>query len=300
LGHNAIWLQHGWLGHDSWFIENERIDRLPRFRSAAKIRELAQTLRQNHITDVYPHLCPTRPAGEIMPVDDHQTALFLKEFKGFRVLPWVGGVMDADVTPDLPARRKIFIQSIVALLRRHPQLAGVHLNVEPWPSGNKPMLTLLEELRRALPPGKIISVAAYPPPTYWHPYPDVHWDEAYFKEVAKRVDQMAVMMYDTALRDGKVYQYLMRSWTQQILDWSASANGSKAPSILLGVPTYDDTGVGYHHPEVENLTNALAGIHSGLYRYAQLPPHYQGTAIYCEWQTTDDEWKYWQAHFRKK
>lgn len=300
LGQNGIWMQHGWLGHDSWFTENDRTDRLPRFRSAAKIRELAASLKKQHITDVFPHLCPTRPDGAIMPVDDRQTEMFLKEFQGFRVLPWVGGVIDADVTPDIPKRRKVFVKSIADLLRRHPTLAGVHLNVEPWPSGHANMLVLLEEIRAAMPKGKLLSVAAYPPPTYWHPFPEVHWDEAYFKEVAKRVDQMAVMMYDAAQKDGKLYQYLMRSWTRQILDWTADLDGHKSPSILLGVPTYDDAGVGYHRPEVENLPNALLGIHAGLGSYKTLPAHYQGVAVYCEWETTEPEWEYWREHFGKR
>lgn len=299
-GRNGIWLQHGWLGHDSWFTENNKTDRLQRFRDVAKIRELATMLRKQGITDVYPHLCPTRDSGAIMPVDDVQTERFLKEFAGFRVMPWIGGVFENHVDPKQPERRKVFIASVVALFLRHPNLAGVHLNVEPWPSGNQDMLIFLDELRVALPPGKILSVAAYPPPTVWHPFPEIHWDEAYFKEVARRVDQMAVMMYDTALREGKLYQALMDTWTRQELDWAAASGGSRPPEILLGVPTYGDAGVGYHYPEVENLTNALPGIHAALDRYTNLPAHYQGIAIYCEWETDEAEWEALGRDFLKR
>jgi hypothetical protein len=297
LQNNAIWMQHGWIGHDSWFVENDRMHRKKYFRDVQSIKKLAQQMRQQHVRDVFPHLCPTLVSGAIMPVNDAQTELFLKEFRDFRVLPWIGGVIDADVTPDLPKRRKVFVRSAAALLKRHPQLAGVHLNVEPWPSGHRNMLLLLDELRKALPRGKVLSVAAYPPPTYWHPFPEVHWDEPYFQEVARRVDQMAVMMYDTAIKDSKLYQHVMRSWTQQQLDWTAGLKNP--PQILLGVPTYSDYGVGYHNPEVENLDNALRGIHAGLSRYEKLPSHYQGAAIYSEWVTNDEEWQYWQRFFRK-
>jgi len=296
-GRNGIWLQHGWLGHDSWFSENGKTDRISHFRSAQTIRELAKTLRRHHVTDVFPHLCPTTTTGEVMPVDAGQTERFLDELTGFRVLPWVGGVMDGDVTPDIPRRRKLFVQSIATLLRRHPRLSGVHLNVEPWPSGHRSMLTLLDDIRAALPPGKILSVAAYPPPTHWHPFPEVHWEEAYFKEVAKRVDQMAVMMYDTSIRHGKLYQHVMRSWTRQVLDWTSTPGVERPPAILLGVPTYDDAGSGYHDPKVENTANALLGIHGGLNDYPSLPPHYQGAAVYCEWETSESEWRYWQEHW---
>ena len=67
--------------------------------------------------------------------------------------------------------------------------------------------------------------------------------------------------------------------------------------MLLGVPTYDDAGVGYHLPSVEHLPNALLGIHAGLSGYRTPPDHYQGVAIYCEWETDDAEWQYWREHF---
>ena len=101
----------------------------------------------------------------------------------------------------------------------------------------------------------MLSVAAFPPPTLWHPFGDVHWDEEYYKEVSGRVDQIVVMMYDTALRFQKVYQNLVVHWTREVLDWS---NG---PEVLLGLPAYQDEDVAYHDPEVENLMNAILGIH---------------------------------------
>ena len=45
----------------------------------------------------------------------------------------------------------------------------------------------------------VLSVAAYPPPTKWHRFPDVHWHGSYMHKVADRCDQLAVMMYDTAI-----------------------------------------------------------------------------------------------------
>lgn len=86
-------------------------------------------------------------------------------------------------------------------------------------------------------PGRILSIAAYPPPTWWHPFPDVHWDESYFRQVASRCDQLAVMMYDAGQRIPKTYQKLMADWTVEVLNWSETR------PVLLGVPTYDDAEV---------------------------------------------------------
>ncbi len=291
LGRNGIWLQHGWLGDDEWFARNNKTSLKPYFRNTARIRQLAQHLAAHHITDVFPHLCPTSPDGYIPPVDETQTELFLQEFKGFRVMPWVGGVRGVQAFVEKAQWRENFSRSIGDLLRRYPQFAGIHINVEPCRSGNKEYLAVLQDVRNVLPEGKILSVAAYPPPTFWHPFANVHWDKQYYQQVARSADQVAVMMYDTAIRFHKVYQYIIASWTRDVLAWATPAR------VLLGVPTYKEEGRGYHVPEVENLANALGGIHAGLGSFQELPSTFQGIALYCEWEMDEEEWHFLREHF---
>lgn len=292
-GRNGIWLQHGWLGADEWFIRNAKTNRIVEFRDPARIRALADKLRAHHVTDVFPHVSPASAQGPLPPVDDAQVARFLDVFDSFRVIPWTGGVNDNHVHLESLRWRSNFVGSIRSLLDRHPRLAGIQINVEPLRSGTTNFLDLLDELRGALPRGKIISIAAYPPPTRWQPSPEVHWDEPFFRAVARRCDQLAVMMYDTSLRNRKLYEQLMSKWTREILDWSEGA------SVLLGLPTYDDAGVGYHHPSAENLTNSLRGVHHGLTKRAPLPTNYCGVALYCEWEMDEAEWGYFRSHFIK-
>jgi hypothetical protein len=289
---NAVWIQHGWLGDDDWFARNKR-DK-SKFRSDHKIEEHARLFKAHGIRYIFPHLCPTDAKGYIPPVDKSQTERFLFHFRGFKVLPWVGGVWNKHCFPASSEWRKNFVASILRLLESHPGFAGVHVNIEPLPSGDTHFLTLLEELRQALPNNIMISVAGFPPPTLWNPFIDPSWDKDYVHEVAKRADQIAFMMYDTAIPLQKVYQNVMASWTCEVLNW---ASGSRA---LLGVPVYDDAGVGYHHPSVENLQNSLLGIHDGLLRFDGLPESYEGIAIYCEWEMEADEWKYLKSEFAKQ
>ena len=292
-GRNGLWMQHAWLGDDAWFKRNHREDRRDHFRDPATLAQTAAHLQQHHIADLFPHLCPCNPSGAIPPVDDPQTERFLNAFAPpqFRVLPWVGGVQDVDAFPTNPKWRAGFLASINDLLTRHPRLAGIHVNIEPLPSGDAGYLTLLTELRAALPKGKLISVAAYPPPTLWHRFPEVHWEEAYFRQVAARTDQVAVMLYDTSLRSPKFYRKLMRDWTAETLLWAGDT------PVLLGVPAYEDAGVGYHHPDVENLTNSLAGIHAAI--SSPLPANYQGVSIYADWEMTDAKWSTLRGSFFK-
>lgn len=173
-GRNGVWIQHGWLGHRQWFVRYRKLHKLARLRDPARVRALARLLRRHHVRDVFPHLCPADRFGVIPEVDDRATARFLDELEGFRVMPWIGGVLGKNALPDDPRWRSAFTRSAVRLLGRHPRLAGVHVNIEPCPSGHASFLMLLDELRAAL-PGKVLSVAAYPPPTRFHPHPEVHW-----------------------------------------------------------------------------------------------------------------------------
>jgi hypothetical protein len=291
LRRNGIWIAHGWLGADDWFVQNGRTNESA-YRNSERIRELVDLLRRNHIKDVFPHLCPADPNGDLPPMDAEQAERFLTIFSGFRVMPWIGGPNGYGVRYDNSQWRGTFTASVSNIFALHPRFAGVHLNVEPLPSGDADFLHFLDELRNALPKGRLLSIAAYPPPTRWHAYPDVHWDEKYFRQVARRSDQLVVMMYDTALRVPKLYQSLMADWTTEVLTWS------EGKPALLGVPTYDDAGVGYHDPKIENIRNALLGIHQSLSEHPY-SRSYQGVALYCEWETDAAEWRYFREHFLK-
>jgi len=161
----------------------------------------------------------------------------------------------------------------------------VPIKIEPLRSGNSDFLELLDELRSELPQGKSLSMAAFPRPTAWHPFREVHWDRRYFPEVARRADQIVVVMYDTAMPLRSVYQGLMAGWTTEVLSWAG------VTQVLLGIPACDDAGVAYHYARVENLHNALSRIHRGLSAFPGLPQSDGGVAIYAEREVDHMEWE---------
>jgi hypothetical protein len=279
-GTNAIWMQHGWLADDAWLARNGK--KPAAFRDRDVIAQTAEFLKAHHFRFVYPHLCPAQANGSIAPCDSVQVERFLDGFAGFQVLPWVGGVRGGSARVADPAWRAQFGVSCATVLREHPRLAGIHVNIEPLPSGDPDFLALLAELRQSLPAGKTLSVAAYPPPTRWQPVKEVHWDEHYARAVAGRVDQVVVMMYDTGLHSSKLYEQLMKDWTREILAWYAPTQ------VLLGVPAYDDPGVSYHDRATENLEHAFRGIHAGL---GVMPENYAGVSIYSEWEMGPEDWE---------
>lgn len=290
LGRNGMWIGHGWLGDDAWFGAKRAAERA-RFRDPERLRELAGRLRAHHLTDVFPHLCPAEASGELPGVDAAQVERFLDHFTSptFRVMPWVGGHRHKTARVQDAAWRARFAAASARLVTRFPRLAGVHVNVEPCASGSADLLALLDGVRGALPAGKLLSISAYPPPLPSEAPDQVHWDEAYVRAVARRVDQIAFMMYDSSAQHPWSYQRQVRRWTGQVLAWSAPA------AVLLGVPAYEDEWAVYHRPEVENLDNGLAGVHAGL--SDPLPAAYQGIAVYCEWEMNDAKWRTLREEF---
>ena len=103
---------------------------------------------------------------------------------------------------------------------------------------------------------------------------------------------MVPMMYDTGITYTKLYENLMAEWTKEVIDWSGDT------PVLLGVPAYDDSGVGYHDPAVENLRHGIRGIHGGLQSMEGLPANYVGLCIYAEWTMTDEDWEVWTTEFQ--
>ena len=63
--------------------------------------------------------------------------------------------------------------------------------------------------------------------------------------------------------------------------------------LILGIPAYEDAGIGYHHPRVENIISALRGI-SASGRTEKIG----GIAIYCEWEMNEAKWGEWRRFIR--
>ncbi len=274
-GHNALWLSHAWLGGPSWFQEHERDP--AGFRGSQAHGALAERVAALHVDRVYPHLCPTDSAGHLPSVDGGQLRDFADALPGVQVLPWIGGVLHRHVFLDDPAWRETFVTEAAALVR-DGGFAGVHVNIEPLPSGTPEFLDLLEALRAALPAGARISVAAYPPQVLATQVLEVHWTPAYFRQVADRADEVAVMTYDSGMVLPGPFSLLVARWAQHVRDAAGAAE------VLLGVPTYDDEWMTWHYPSGEHLMSGLAGL--GL---VDLGPNYRGVAIYANWELDHDE-----------
>jgi hypothetical protein len=286
---NAVWLEHRWL---------------ERPHSAEEMDALFATLHRRGVLYAFPHLIPFDATGQLPPHSREQMRTLLESARrsapGIRVLPWVGGLRKG-------YRRTRQGSLDLADLGQRGRLAaecrglmdegfdGVHLNVEPVDDGNVEYLALLRSLRTAVGDQGLLSVSAIRPGPLAIPgAPNFFWSLEYYGRVASVVDQIAIMSYDTGLPTAGLYRRYV-SYAASSVTRALAKSGTRA-RVLLGVPTYDETGL-MHRASVENPGNALLGVIAGL-RGVGGGGTFEGVALYAEWTTDEQEWRTYERLWR--
>jgi hypothetical protein len=230
----------------------------------AEVRAFAEQARVARLRWLFPFTTYLKPDGSWSPSYQHAgdfVAAYRRTDPDTRLLAWVGlPTPSADFADQ--QMRSTLIAGIVDIVT-DAGFDGVHLNAEPLPSGDPDFLAFLDGLRAALPEERSISVAGLP----WvtpaeaalsraNPF---RWSGAYYREVATRVDQLAVMAYDSHMPDPALYRLWMR---EQVRGVSASVAGSGV-ELLFGVSLSREV-TPLHNPAVESLADGLSGICADL------------------------------------
>jgi len=271
---NAVWLGKRWLAEE---------------RDDEEIIGLLSELRSMRTPYLFLHLCPMDQSGDLPEFNEDGLKKFIKlaqeTYPDAMPLPWIGGV--AGKTVDLAdAGQMDRFAEAAARLTTELGCPGVHLNIEPIKSGDVRYLALLDRLKDSIGPGKLLSVAAFPPRVAEVETLKRTWSEDFLAEVARRCDQVVVMSYDSGTQTPNDYIGVVANWTEVSARAVASAKNS---SLLMGVPTYEDR-TAFHHPGIENMQNALAGVTAGKARLGQNAPVLAGVAVYAYWTTGPEEW----------
>jgi len=290
-GENAIWLRRHWM-HEG--------------PTQAEIIALVESLRARGIRRIYPFLGPMdaegwpgwrSKQGHVRYVPERARA-FLTDIKRIapeiRVMPWTGGNLGSDVHLKDAVQRRAFVEQMRHLVALGAD--GVHLNIEPLPSWEGGFRELLREVKAAI-GDHTLSIAAYPPPTPLHAFPDVHWELPFLRDVCTDADELAVMAYDTSVTSPSTFSELISAWTRELVATlpSPTVGGCE---WLMGVPTYDDD-TGYHRPDVETIAHSLQGIVAGL-RTVEVPEHFRGVAIYASFTTNASKWALYDQLWRHR
>ncbi len=284
---NAVWAAHKWVG------ENHSEDAYD---------ELVRLLARNRISDVYFHVGPLTGDGSIpqakFPNAPTLIAAMRRRAPSIRLHAWIGQVERRGGGPldltDAGTRA-----NIVRTAGNFIDLGfdGIHYNIEPVYSGDPDLLALLDETAPVTRErGKLLSMAT----DELTPLPGLEyaarlvvrqaglWRAPYYREVAARTDQVAVMMYDTALPFDWLYGVVV-AWET----WRLREIVGQDTVLFMGVPTYEDEHFGFH-PAAENMASGLRGIGIGLWFDGQPAGSKFGAAVYAGWTTDGEEWATWR------
>lgn len=282
-GKDAIWLGHAW-------VDGRKTD--------ADVKALAARLRDTGIRDLYVHAGPlehdgTLPASAYADAGPFIAAVH-REAPTLRVQAWLGDVL-ATESPD--GMRLERAQTRAAVVRSTREILaagfqGAHFDLEPLHSDDGDYLTLLDSLRavtRAR--GAQLSVAAHqidPIPgfhSFWgttagHPK---WWSQKFFGQVARRVDQIAVMSYDTMQPLESTYGGYVAQQTSLALEVTP-----RSTDLLMGLPFYHENRFG-HWNHAETVAAAVRGVRLGLSRTDAHRENF-GVAAYVDFAATEQDW----------
>ncbi|MFD4143398.1 MULTISPECIES: hypothetical protein [unclassified Streptomyces] len=287
-GQDAIWLGHAW-------VDGRKKD--------ADLDAFAEQIRGTGIKDLYVHAGPLEHDGTL-PADRYPRARWLidsvhRRIPGVRVQAWLGDVLATEGPDGLrlekPASRAAVVRSTRQIL--DAGFDGVHFDLEPLHSGDRDYLSLLDDLGELTRARKApLSVAAH----QIDPLPAAHsvngaltgsqkwWSQEFFGEVARRVDQIAVMSYDTWMPLEGLYGGYVAQQTSLALEVTPEDT-----DLLMGLPFFHEDDLG-HHENAETVAAAVRGTRLGLGRTDRDRKRF-GVALYVDFAAEEADWAAYRA-----
>lgn len=285
-GRDALWLGHAWVDGR---------------RDAADLAALAKRLGGTGIRDLYVHTGPLEHDGSLdaalYPEAGRLVRAAHRALPGVRVQAWLGDIVSHQGSPGLRPDHAATRSAVAASARQvlDAGFDGVHFDLEPMYSGDSGFLALLDATHRMTAArGVPLSVATH----QIEPLPSLHsavhkyWSQRYFGEVARRVDQVAVMAYDSWMPLESLFGGSVAHQTALALE--AVPAGT---DLLIGLPAYH-THTNGHHPSAETVGAAVRGARLGLGRHDPERKRF-GLALYIDFTATEEDWAAYRSSWGK-
>lgn len=285
-GNDALWLGHAWV--DGRRTEHD-------------VELLAVRLRATGIKDVYVHSGPFEYDGRLDPAKYPNAGNFIswmrERLPGIRISAWLGQTVDADLDDHLdlddPKSRENVLAYVAAVMKTGYD--GIHYNFEPIGDADTEFLDLLDRTRQFT---KLLSAST----PQIEPYPgmrltarallghDKYWSEGYFSEVVHRVDQVAVMTYDSYTPLQSLYGGHVARQARLALDLVPAGK-----SLVIGAPAYHDHGVAWLDA-AESVEMTAEGARLALSGHGRRERF--GLALYVDFAATEKDWHEYMTRWR--
>ncbi|MGW4647272.1 hypothetical protein [Kitasatospora sp. NPDC004289] len=281
-GRDAVWLGHAWVDGR---------------KGEADVTELTRLLAGTGVRDLYVHTGPLEHDGSLPAERYPRARQFVDEvhrlLRRLRVHSWLGDVVRPEkegLDLDDPTVRGRIAWAAGQVLDLG--FDGVHYDLEPVRSDSAGFLDLLDRTR-ALTSARGVPLSVASPQI--DPLPELHrlstaafdhgkwWSQAYFADVAGRVDQIAVMSYDTAMPTESLYGGYVAQQTELALEVTPPQ-----VDLLMGLPAYWDDTFG-HRGSAETVATAVRGARLALGREAPGRQAF-GLALYVDFTATPEHW----------
>jgi len=167
---------------------------------------------------------------------------------------------------------------------------GIMIDIEP--SGRNDtyfdaLKTLMDEIKAGIGPGKLV---AFTPPKYSTNGGASFWSPTYYYYMARHVDLLCAMTYDSVSSSGAAYQAWMTSQVTDILRavsgeyWPDGSHPPPANGVMtfIGLPAFPANA--YHNPSYENIVFGAQGLDAAMTALiTEGDPsqvYFQGAAVY--------------------
>ncbi|MFC9328148.1 hypothetical protein [Kitasatospora sp. NPDC057015] len=281
-GRDAVWLGHAWVDGR---------------KGEEDVTALARRLAGTGIRDLYVHTGPLEHDGSLPAALHPRAAWFVgavhRAMPGVRVQSWLGDVVEPEKT-GLDLEDAASRDRVTASARQVLDLGfeGVHFDMEPIRPGSRGWLALLDQVR-AVTSGRGVPLSVAAPQI--DPLPGLHvlttglsghgkwWSQAYFAETARRVDQIAVMSYDTSMVLESLYGGYVAQQTTLALEVTPPG-----VDLLMGLPAFWEDKWG-HYGSAETVRAAVRGARLSLGRNDPTRQAF-GLALYVDFASTPEHW----------
>jgi hypothetical protein len=279
-GHDALWMGRIWATGTY---------------TRADLDLMAARLRDSGISDVYVFAGQLNAGGQLDPAGYADARSFLAAFRAalprVQVSAWISGVLGrGHISLASAATRDRIVASAAAAERAG--FGGVHYDLEPVPSGDQDYLRLLDATDAMRPRPEPLSVSVpklEPLPGLRLPWQlggvgPVFWTTGYLAQVAGRVNQVALMAYDTTMPFGSWYGgYVVRQAELALRAVPARVR------LLIGVPCYHYTNLA-HFASAETVAAAVRGVRVAL-TAQRARGRDVGVALFADYSATPQDWR---------
>jgi hypothetical protein len=275
-GTNAAWLSVDWVhtAHDP-----------------ETITALANDLTRLQIPYLFVFTSYLKEHGEFNPTYAYAET-FIQQVKttypDAKILAWIGLPLTYVDLGDAATREQIvsFSTDLLPL-----GFDGIHYDPEPIADDDGDVLALLEETRQGIGEDSILSLSTrHIAPLYAEVSLPIAnrflWSAEYYRQIGERVDQIALMTYDSLQQHPSLY----RLWSRfEVIEITQALQGMDV-QVFIGIPTWEEEQTVGHRAYAENMKSGLQGAIDGLNDHDSVPSVITGVAIYPFWETSDAEW----------